>query len=175
MDDQRRVARRPPVGNQEHPVVPHDEQPQVRAFTIPRNTSKWILPPPGSFTEATGFPFDRWVGFFDHGFLFMGGWWPDCRVGDAGFHGPGRGLSMIVGAVSSRSGRGGQGFDHPPACRRSRVQGQSARRCSQRFRCPRVRRAGRCSNRNLSSFGAAWRSSPAGRARWRKQASSINA
>ena len=95
----------------------------------------------------------------------------DYRVEGAGFHVPAGAPSWVVGPAVLGQGVGGRALTVRQALIRSLVQGQSARRCSQRFRWPRVRRAGTCSSRNRSSFGAASRNSPAGRARWRKQAS----
>ena len=102
---------------------------------------------PGFFTGVMGLSPELQAWHFDHGFLFAG------RVGvrlsrrGAGFHAPG-GCSFH----DRRAGGGGQvGAGRTLTARqaliRSSIQGQSARRCSHRVRCPRVRRAGRCSSR----------------------------
>ena len=72
---------------------------------------------------------------------------PVPRSGWESFCWSGRGSGGQVGAVRVLTA--------VQAWRRSWVQGQSARRCSQRFRWPRVSLAGTCRSRNRRSFGAA--------------------
>ena len=91
------------------------------------------------------------VSSFDHGFLFVGEAWrrvPRSRV------------RVLLWASGRRrgSGRGGVALTVCQALIRVFSQGQSACRCSQRLRCPRVSRAGRCRRREPEQFRrrAAW-------------------
>ncbi len=94
------------------------------------------------------------------------GWcWADCRVGGRRVPRSGRGPSWVVGCRSGGQVGAVRALTAVQACSSSGVAGQSACRCSQRLRWPRVSRAGTCSSRNRSSLGAASRSSPAVTAR----------
>jgi len=85
---------------------------------------------------------------FDHGLSVPWvGSWSDCRVGAPG-------STLRRGSFHDRRGGWGGGQVGAGivliACQvliTSVVQGQSARRCSHRLRCPRVSRAGSCHSR----------------------------
>jgi len=83
---------------------------------------------------------------FDRGSCSWAGSGCDSRVAGAGFHASG-GSFVIVGAAGGGQVGAGRALTARQALITSSVQGQSARRWSQRLRCLRVKRAGRCSSR----------------------------
>ncbi len=106
---------------------------------------------PESFTGLAGLTRVIDNGLFDQGFL---------SVGRVGARRPRRGAGSTARWVLSRSQRrgvdgqvtAGSALTLLQAPRTASIQGQSARRCSQRFRWPRVSRAGRSNSRNRSSL-----------------------